>query len=109
MIGGYKTEVKEIIEERERLALRNKVKEKHFEIYRELREDIAIKTYMHGPMDYAKKLKLRLISCRGPGSKLRLIPCRGPGPIPERKRYTSSREEEDVTTHHMCPCRTKIE
>ena len=32
--GGYKPEVKEIIEERERLALRNKVKEeKHLELY----------------------------------------------------------------------------
>ena len=31
---GYKAEVKEIIQERERLALRNKVKEeKHLEIY----------------------------------------------------------------------------
>ena len=45
---------------RESQALRNKVKEeKHFEIYRGLREDIGMKTYLHGPMDYAKKLKLR--------------------------------------------------
>ena len=57
--GGYKTEGNEIIEERERLALRNKVKEeKHLEIYGGLREGIGIKTYLHGPMDYAKKLKL---------------------------------------------------
>ena len=38
--------------------LRNKVKEeKHLEIYGRLREDIGMKTYLHGPMDYAKKLK----------------------------------------------------
>ena len=48
-----------MIEERERQALRNKVKEEnHFEIYEGLREDIGMKTYVHGPMDYAKKLKL---------------------------------------------------
>ena len=58
--GGYKTEVKERIEERERLALRNKVnEEKHLEIHGGLREDIGMKTYLHGPMDYANKHKLR--------------------------------------------------
>ena len=58
--GGYKTKVKERIEERERLALRNKVKEeKHLQIYRRLREDIEMKTSLHGPMEHAKKLKLR--------------------------------------------------
>ena len=52
-------EEKERIEEREMLGLRNKVKEeKHLEIYGGLREDIGMKTYLHGPMDYAKKLKL---------------------------------------------------
>ena len=35
------------------------------EIYGGLREDIGMKTYLHGSMDYAKKLKLR--SCRGRG------------------------------------------
>ena len=40
--GGYKTEVKARIDERERLALRNKVKEeKKFKIHGELREDIG--------------------------------------------------------------------
>ena len=59
-LGGYKTEVKERIEERERQVLRNKVKEdKHLQIHGRLREDIGMKTYLHGPMDYAKKLKLR--------------------------------------------------
>ena len=58
--GGYKTEVKEILEKSERQALKNKVKEeKHLKIYRGLREDIGMKTYLHRPMDYAKKLKLR--------------------------------------------------
>ena len=58
--AGYKTEVKERIEIRERLALRNKVKEgEHLEIYGGLREEIGMKTHLRGPMDYAKTLKLR--------------------------------------------------
>ena len=58
--GGYKRAVIEKIEERERQALSNEVKEeKRLEIYRRLREDIGMKTHLHGPMDYAKKLKLR--------------------------------------------------
>ena len=84
--GGYRTEVKEIIEEREKLALRTKVEEeKHLEIYGGLREDIGMKTYLHCPMDYAKKLKLRFRV--------------GDLDPPERgKIYSSSREEEDVAT-----------
>ena len=68
--------------------------EKHLEIYGGLREGIGMKTYLHGPMDYAKKLKLRfrvgylVLSER-------------------RKRYISSREE-DVATN-MCLCGTTIE
>ena len=94
--GGYKTEVKEITGERERLALRNKARvEKHLGIYRGLRENIGVKTYLHGPMDYAKKLKLRFRA--------------GDLDLPERRKgYTSSREEEDVTAN-MCPCGTTIE
>ena len=55
-----------------------------------------MKTYLHGPVDYAEKLKL-----------LYRV---GDLDLPERrKRYTtSSREEEDVVTH-MCPCGTTIE
>ena len=54
-----------------------------------------MKTYLHDPMDYAKKLKLRLRV--------------GDLDLPERKkRYTSSREEEDVATI-MCQCGTTIE
>ena len=53
-----------------------------------------MKTYLHGPMDYAKMLKLRFRA--------------GGLDVPERrKRYTSSREEEDVATN-MCPCGTTI-
>ena len=54
-----------------------------------------MKMCLHGPMDYAKKLKLRFRV--------------GNLDLPERrKRYTSSREEEDVDTH-MCPCGMTIE
>ena len=54
-----------------------------------------MKTYLHGPMDHAKMLKLRFRV--------------GDLDLPERrKRYTSSRKEEDVATN-MCPCRTTIE
>ena len=39
--GGYKTQAKARVEEKERLALRNRVKEeKHLDIYGGLREDI---------------------------------------------------------------------
>ena len=94
--GGCNTEVKEIIEKRERQALRNKVKEeKHLEIYGELREDVGTKTYLHGPMDYANKLKLRF--------------CEGDlGDLPEKgKRYSSSRGEVGVVAD-VCPCGTII-
>ena len=51
-----------------------------------------METYLHGPLDYAKKLKLRF--------RVEDLD------LPERrKRYTNSREEEDVTTN-MCPCGT---
>ena len=50
---------------------------------------------MHGPMDYAKKLNLRF----------RVVDLDLPEII---KRYTSSREEEDVATN-MCPSGTTID
>ena len=51
-VWGYKTEMKERIEMRERLALRNKVKdEEHLAIYGGSREELGMKTYLHGPMD----------------------------------------------------------
>ena len=89
--GGYKTEVKERIETRERLALRNKVKEEgHLRDIRRLREEIGMKTYLHGPMDCAKTLKVR---CRV-----------GDLDVPQRRnRYTSGREEEEEDAQ-MCPC-----
>ena len=59
--AGYKTEVKERPEIGEMLALRNKVKEEErLEIYGGLRDEMGMKTYLHGPMDYVKTLKLRL-------------------------------------------------
>ena len=90
---GYKAEGKKRIETRERLALRNKLKEDgHLEIYGGSRE-IGMKSYLHDPMDYAKTLKLR--SCGGPG------PAR-------KKRYTRNRggEEEDT---QRCPCGKAVE
>ena len=56
----YKAEAEEMIERRERLALRNKLKsEKILEIYGGFTEGIGMKTYLHGPMDFVKALKLR--------------------------------------------------
>ena len=84
------------IEERARLALTNKVKEdKHLELNWGLREDFGMKTYLHGPTDYVKNIRLRF--CVG-----------GLDPPDRRKRYTSSREEENVATN-VCPCNTTIE
>ena len=70
------------------LALRNKVEEEeHLEIDGGLREEIGMKTYLHGPMDYAKTPKLRF----------RL----GDLDLPERReRYTCSREAEEEK--HRC-------
>ena len=67
------------------------MQEENFEIYRALREDIGMKTYLHGPMNYAKKLKLRF----GVGDL----------DLSERRNiYTSSREATN-----MRPCGTTIE
>ena len=49
-----------------------------------------MKMYLHCPMDYEKKLKLRFRV-----GDLNLLE--------KRKRYTSSRKEEDVDAY-MCPC-----
>ena len=58
--GGYKTGVKKTIEEKLRLVLISKMEEeKHLEILGELREDIEMKEYLNGPMDYPKNVKLR--------------------------------------------------
>ena len=76
---------------RERLALTSKVTEdEHFEIYAGLREEIVL----HGPMNYAKTLKLRFRV--------------GDLDLPyRRKTHTSGRgEDEDA---QMCPCGEAIE
>ena len=53
-----------------------------------------MKTYVHGPMDYAKTRKLRFRA--------------GDLDPPERrKRYASSREEEEIA--QMCPCGKAVE
>ena len=71
------------MEIRERLALGNRVKEEgHLEIYGGLREEIGLKLYLHGPMDYAKMLILRFLL--------------GDLDLPERrKRSPTSREQEE--------------
>ena len=40
--------------------------EEHLEIYRRLREEIGMKTCLHGPIDYAREYDETAISCRGP-------------------------------------------
>ena len=56
--------------------------EEHIEIYGRLREEIGMKTYFHGPIDYAKTLKLHYRA--------------GDPELPERtKRFTSNRDEEE--------------
>ena len=69
--------------------------EEHLKIYGGLREDIGMNSYLHGPMDYAKKLKLlfRVGDLDVPGRK---------------KRHTRSWEEENVATK-LCPCGTTTE
>ena len=54
---------------------------------------MELKPYLHGPMDNAKKLKLRF---RVGDMDLRPH---------KRKIHTSNREEEGVATN-MCPCGT---
>ena len=89
MFGRYKTEVGERMKRRDRV--RKKVKlEKHSRVYAGYSEGIGMNTYAHGPMDFAKKLKLRFRV--------------GDLDLPERrKRYTSSREEGEVDAQ-VCSC-----
>ena len=64
-------------------------------MYGGLREEIRMKTYSLGPMDYAKTLKL--------GFRV------GDLDLPERrKRYASSRGEEEEDAQ-MCPCGNAVE
>ena len=58
-------------------------------MYRSSREEIGMKTYLHGPMDFAETPRLQFTV--------------GGVDLPERrKRYTSSREEEEEA--QMGPC-----
>ena len=94
--GRYKAEVEENMERRERLALRNKVgSKKHLGICGRLSEGIGMKTYLHGPLDFAKTRKLRF--------------CVGDLDLPERRKMCiSSREEEEIYAQ-MCPCGKAIQ
>ena len=84
-----------MIEIRENIAQRNKAKEaEHFEMFGGLREEMGMKTYLHGPMDYAKTLKLRFRV--------------GDLDLPERRmRYANSRREDKYG--QTCPCDKAVE
>ena len=94
--AGHKTKVRDMIETREKGALRCKVdKEEFLKIYGGLKEGIGMKAYLHGPLEAAKNLKLRF---RG-----------GDLDLPERRqRRTTKREEEEVDKQN-CPCGKAIE
>ena len=78
------------------MALRNKVKEEeHLEIFVGSREEVAMNMYLHGPMDYAKTLKLRLRV--------------GDLDLPERRKRLISSREEGKEDAKMCPCGKSIE
>ena len=88
--------------------------EKHLEIHGGLREDIEMRTYLHGLMYYEKKLKLQFrvrdldLPERYYEKKLKLRFRVRDLDLPERRnRYTSSREE-DVATN-MCLTTIMIE
>ena len=53
----YKTEEKERIKVKE---------EEHLIVLLGLREEIGMKTYLHGPIDFARENDETAISCRGP-------------------------------------------
>ena len=63
--------------------------DEHLDIYGELTEDIGVETYLHGPIDYAKMLKLLRVGDLDQPQR--------------RKKYISSRvEEEDGTQGFPC-------
>ncbi|CAB1096278.1 unnamed protein product [Ectocarpus sp. CCAP 1310/34] len=89
--GGSKKKVKEMLESREETTLRKKVRsEDHLEIYGKLKEGIGMKSYLEGPMDYAKKLKLQFRV--------------GDLDLPERRKRYSSRRREEEEDRQTCPC-----
>ena len=82
--GGYKTKVRDMVELREKEIQKRKVDiEEHIKIYSRLREEIRMKTYsLKDQMEYIREnLKLRFW--------IRDLD------LPRRKRYTSSRVEEE--------------
>ena len=78
---------------------RNKVKsEKHLDIYGGLSGGIGMKTYSHGPKDFAKILK--------PRYRVGVLD------LPERRKryvYQHRQEEEEVESQMLCPCGRAIE
>ena len=66
--AGYKTEVKEDTEIREKLALRNKLKEEeHLEMYGGLREEIGMNVNVFARPSGLRENAETAISCRGLG------------------------------------------
>ena len=95
--GRYKTEVEERIKKGKASAKKQGGIGKTLRDLRriERRDIIGMGTYLHGPTNVARTLKLRF---RAGGLDL-----------PEkRKRYTSSRDEKEVDAQ-MCPCGKAIE
>ena len=93
--AGYKTEVKERPEIGEMLALRNKVKEEErLEIYGGLRRRNGNENVSARPNGLRENAETA-------------TSCGGPGPA-RKKRYASSRQEEDEDAQ-MCPCANAVE
>ncbi|CAB1111443.1 unnamed protein product [Ectocarpus sp. CCAP 1310/34] len=89
--GGFKKKVKEMLESREEATLRKKVRsEDHLETYGKLKEGIRMKSYLDGPMDDAKKLKLQFRV--------------GDLDLPERRKRYSCRRREEEEDRQTCPC-----
>ena len=93
-VCGVQDRSKSNIEMRERLALRNKVKEE--EHLKDLRGG---KRRNRNENVFARPNGLR-------ENAETAISCRGPGPA-RRKRFASSREEEEIA--QMCPCGKAVE
>ena len=94
--GGYKTELKDMIKARQSLALRHKSKEEGH-ILIDIRRDkrsYRNENAFHGPMDYAKTMKLRFRA--------------GDLDLPERrKRYTNQRSRRGGRRTDRCALAAK--
>ena len=78
-------------ETRREETLRRKVEEEeHLKMYEGLRQGIRMEAYLYDPTDAAEILELRLR-------------VRGLDMSEGRKRYTSSREEEEEEVHKFAP------